>query len=392
MVFKTAWELTLMRLLVFGSKEYPLGTSDDSIKSGGIEKDAQELARHIAPHLDGVVIVTRRFRKTRPYERDGNIEVFRVPWIRGFYFRALSFNLFALLRALLIRDYDAVLSYALFPTMFGWIVSRLRRKKHIAIPTGITHTQPQYIWPVRVALLLLEKVVYRLPDVTVFLSEQNMEQFGKELGFLPKRYYVIPHAVEHKKASKEETMSFRRRSGLGKESVIAFIGRLIAVKGVDVLIDAVAGMKGNFRLVVVGDGPERERLAGEAKRRGLENRIVFTGWLDDVSPVLESADVFVLPSHSEGLPLSLLEAMAAGKACIVTDIGLPVENGRDALVVPPGDAESLRSALGLLLKNKGLRERLGRNARERIKRDFSWSKTIEGYLALLREVQAREMQ
>ncbi len=373
-----------MRILILGSKEYPLGTSDDPIKSGGIEKDVQGLAKHLSERF-GVVVVTRRFRGTRPHERENGIEVFRVPWIRGRLFRAASFNLFAFLKALFIRDYDAVLSYALFSTLFGRVLSCVRRKKHIAIPTGITHVQPQFSGFERKILELLEKTVYRTPDMTVFLSEQNRAEFVRSLGFLPKRHRIIPHAVEYRRPERGEVKGFRKRFGLGNGTVITFIGRFVKVKGADVLVSALEGMKG-IKALFVGDGPERESLMRMVREKGLDDRIVFTGWMKDVSVALAATDVFVLPSYSEGLPLSLLEAMAAGKPCVVTDIGLPVENGKDSLVVKPGDAGGLKEAIRKLVKDRGLRERLGKEARKKVSRSFSWERCVREYERLLRSV------
>ncbi len=99
--------------------------------------------------------------------------------------------------------------------------------------------------------------------------------------------------------------------------------------------------------------------------------MVFAGQVGDVPKLLSQADVFVLPSLSEGLPIAMLEAMAAGVPCVVTDIGLPVEKGKTALVVPPGDFKSLASATNRLLRDEKLAKTLSENALKKIRAEFS---------------------
>jgi glycosyltransferase involved in cell wall biosynthesis len=136
----------------------------------------------------------------------------------------------------------------------------------------------------------------------------------------------------------------------------------------------------------VGDGPEREKLQNMVKEHGLKGKVIFTGWRSDIPAILAASDIFVLPSYSEGLPIALLEAMAAGKACVVTDIGLPVNSGENALVVPAGDPESLARAVETLLIDEKLREKLGRNAREEVKRTYSWEKAVDGYMRIFNQL------
>jgi len=97
-----------MKILILGSKEYPLGTSDDPIKSGGIEVYTQNLVKHLKEKVERIIIVTRRFRGTKIYEMQENIEIHRVPWIRGFYLRNPSFNVCAFLKAMFL-DFNVIL-------------------------------------------------------------------------------------------------------------------------------------------------------------------------------------------------------------------------------------------------------------------------------------------
>jgi glycosyltransferase involved in cell wall biosynthesis len=165
--------------------------------------------------------------------------------------------------------------------------------------------------------------------------------------------------------------------------IITFVGRLIAVKGVDLLIKAVKDIKHKINVLIVGDGPERENLENMIKNLGLNRKVIFAGWRTDIPAILRATDIFVLPSYSEGLPIALLEAMAAGKACVVTDIGLPVKNGENAIVIKPGNVAELKEALEYLIENKELREKLGKNAKNEASK-FSWNKAAKKYYILLK--------
>jgi len=118
--------------------------------------------------------------------------------------------------------------------------------------------------------------------------------------------------------------------------------------------------------LIVGDGPYRGSLEKMAEGYSLKERVIFKG---NVSPeqvvnILREAHIYVLPSYSEGLPQSLLEAMACGLPCIVTDIGLPIRHGDTGLLVSPSDAKAMADAILRLSSAPSLMVTLGRNARE----------------------------
>jgi len=374
-----------MKVLILGSKEYPMGTSDDPIKSGGMEVYTEGFVRYLKREVERIIIVTRRFKNTPPYEKSDNIEVYRVGWIKGPYMRNPSFNLNAFFRALLL-DFDIAISYGPVSSFFGWFLSIIRRKKLVAVPHGVAYLQPQYNRILKKVLFFFERIAYKNADAVVFLSEAEKEQFEKKIGVLPKRFEVIPTGVELPEVSDGCIIKVREDFGLGESVTLVAVGRLIGVKGIDVLIRALEGLEDEFKVLIVGDGPERKRLEDLAETCRVREKIIFTGWRDDIPAILAASDIFILPSYSEGLPIALLEAMAAGKACIVTDIGLPVENGKEALVVEAGNVGELRGAIEDLLKDKELRQRLGEEAKKKVINDFSWEKAIQNYLKLFAEL------
>lgn len=173
------------------------------------------------------------------------------------------------------------------------------------------------------------------------------------------------------RASAEEARALRTQLGIGDdERMLLAIGRLSSEKAhIDLihafrhLLDADAEI--NARLVVVGDGPERGRLEGAARSLGLSERVHFTGQLNDVRAFYAAADVLVLPSHSEGSPYVLLEAMAARLPVVATMVGgVPemVEDEESALLVHARNPQAMAEALSRVLTDAELARKLTLNA------------------------------
>jgi glycosyltransferase involved in cell wall biosynthesis len=167
--------------------------------------------------------------------------------------------------------------------------------------------------------------------------------------------------------------------------VVAAVSSLTAEKGHRYLIEAfaaVARRHEHARLLIVGDGPERAGLARQAELSAAPARIAFLGRREDVREILSITDVYVLPSLIEGLPISLLEAMAMGRACATTDVGdvgRAILDGETGLLVAPGDASALGVALDRLLADEVLRAKLGANARRIVVDRFSAGEMVRQY-------------
>ncbi|EKE43255.1 glycosyl transferase, group 1 family protein [Oceaniovalibus guishaninsula JLT2003] len=176
---------------------------------------------------------------------------------------------------------------------------------------------------------------------------------------------------------------------------LLFVGRLARVKGVAVLLDAFAALRAGHpdaHLTLAGDGPERATLEGYARDLGIADAVTFTGYLgqDAVAGRLAQTDIFVLPSFAEGVPVVLMEAMAAGLPVIGPQVaGVPelVEEGVSGYLVPPGDTDTLTDRIARLLDDPALRARMGQAGRARVARDFdadreaAWlARLVEGSL------------
>jgi glycosyltransferase involved in cell wall biosynthesis len=178
---------------------------------------------------------------------------------------------------------------------------------------------------------------------------------------------------------------------------ILFLGRADAGKGVYELLDAVAALAPAFpgiELVIGGVG-DLAALRRRADQLGIGARLVLPGWIDarEREVELARAQIFCLPSHAEGLPMAMLEAMAAGKAVVASTVGgIPdaIAHGGNGLLVAPRDVPALTEALRALLQDGALRERLGDHARATVQQRFSTEVAVGQLSALYRELSARK--
>ncbi len=171
---------------------------------------------------------------------------------------------------------------------------------------------------------------------------------------------------------------------------LLYTGRLAAAKGLPVLLESLALLKQsqpNVELLIVGDGGDRPSLETQVQRLGLTAQVKFLGYQSQaqVRDWMQITDVFVLPSFAEGVPVSLMEAMAAGVPVVTTRIaGISelVEEGQSGFLVPPGHIEALTQALDKLLGDAPLRQALGETGRRKVEAEFTiqreaaWLKTI----------------
>ena len=172
------------------------------------------------------------------------------------------------------------------------------------------------------------------------------------------------------------------------------VGSFGPSKAIPLLADAfveLARRRSDVRLLLIGDGQDRARVERQVADRGLADRVEFLGYRRDVPAQLARADVFVLPSLNENLPLALLEAMAAGLACVASDVGGISEALADGagLLVPPGDLAALTETMARLASEPDLAPALGRAAAETARRRFTVSRCADAHLALWSELVGR---
>jgi glycosyltransferase involved in cell wall biosynthesis len=200
---------------------------------------------------------------------------------------------------------------------------------------------------------------------------------------------VIRNGIPHRPGDRERT-----RAALGirpDQAVLLGAGSLVERKGFHVLVDALALLRsrgssmGDWKLLVAGEGSFRPVLEERIAASGVGDRIELLGYRLDVPDLQAAADIFVMPSLWEGLPLAVLEGMFAGNPVVATRAsGIPeaVDHGVEGLLVDAGEAGPLADALGRLLSDREFAQRLGARARERALAEFTLARMTDEYEAL----------
>ncbi|UCF67345.1 MAG: GT4 family glycosyltransferase PelF [Acidobacteriota bacterium] len=229
------------------------------------------------------------------------------------------------------------------------------------------------------------RLAVRMIDKIIAVSAETDRTLAVA-GVAPARRTVILNGVDVERYQQREDS--RDACLAARPLVLGTVSRLAAEKGIDRLLRALArldGSKREPRLRVVGEGPERVALEALAHELGLDDRVEFLGFRDDVIELLSQLDLFLLPSLTEGIPLALLEAMASGLPVVATKVGgVPevIEAGLSGVLVPADDVEALAGAISELLEQAERRKALGRAAARRIEAHFSLAAMCTSYRRL----------
>jgi len=261
------------------------------------------------------------------------------------------------------------------------------------VPIVITAHHDTDVWN-RPSHRLMELLTAGMSDRTVACSEAVRRYVLERYGLPEAKVVTLRNAIVVPALVDDPVVRARQRAGFGAapaDLLIGTLGRLEEPKkGLSFFLRAaslVARQRPQARFVLVGGGPARKRLEALAQAAGLTGSTVFAGERRDVAALLPAFDVFVQPSLWEGFGLTLLEAMAAARPVIASRVGgVPeiVRDGRDGLLVPPGDTEALAGAILRVLGDPDLAARLGRAGRERVETSFAIDDLVRDTVALYR--------
>jgi len=246
---------------------------------------------------------------------------------------------------------------------------------------------------------LLRRAIYSLADTVVAVTEELRSYHARQAWVSDSRFRVLPNGVDTSRFSPrpQAKSDIRRQLGMNAAStVVGTVGRMVPIKDYPTLLRASEVLVDRgipVQVVLAGSGPELSKLQQLAAAAGrLAGRVTFLGSVANVEDVLSALDVFVLPSLSEGMSNTLLEAMASGLPVVAASAGgnpEVVEEGCSGLLFPPGDVGSLADCLEKLCREADYRQRLGQSARARVVRDFSLECMISRYRDLYLELACR---
>jgi glycosyltransferase involved in cell wall biosynthesis len=246
-------------------------------------------------------------------------------------------------------------------------------------------------------------VLYRfLPHVVTTTGEAVRQQLIHQNRLNPDAVVSIPTGVDMKRFhSGSLDVALKESLGIqGGQPVVGTISFLRPEKGLDVLINAVSLLQKEFSrmcCLIVGNGQEHQKLLEQIRQKQLDGIVVFAGFREDIPELLNAMDVFALPSFEEGMPQSLLQALAMERAVVASAVGgVPeiVKDGQTGFLVPPRDPVALAEKVGLLFRNPDQGKFFGQAGRRVIKQDYSMEamvvKTEQLYSSLWekRETQA----
>jgi glycosyltransferase involved in cell wall biosynthesis len=276
---------------------------------------------------------------------------------------------------------DVVHTHNPLPLTYGAPAARLAGARCIHTKHGKNPGTP--------AERVLRRAAARLVGAFVAVSETTAEQARAQRDCAPRKLTVIPNGIRLGRYQPDAALRSAVRAELGIPAgawVVGTVGRLDEFKNQALLVRALLPRVGpDYRLVIVGDGPARDDVARAA---GGSPWIALTGRRMDVERLLPAFDVFALPSKSEGLPLVVPEAMAAGLPVVATAVGgLPdvVDDGATGLLVAVEEAP-FAAALGALAADRGRARAMGARAREVALARYSADRMLDDYLALYRAV------
>jgi glycosyltransferase involved in cell wall biosynthesis len=236
----------------------------------------------------------------------------------------------------------------------------------------------------------LEKIVAYACDRIVTVSHYH-RQWALRLRIAgPEKIVAVPNGIGQSRVeSSAAALSVRRAWGCADDDVVLLShGRLAEQKGLAYLLEALAHLRASehrIRLFIAGEGPLEAALKAQAKTMGIGPMVTFLGYCNNIGTLLAAADVVVLPSLWEGLSISLLEAMAAGKPVITTSIGSNLEvtdGGNAALLVPPKDAGALAAAIMKLAEEKDTRYDLAERGRRIYLERYTEDRMMSGYRSI----------
>jgi glycosyltransferase involved in cell wall biosynthesis len=292
---------------------------------------------------------------------------------------------FATLRNLmkLIRQRRVAIlhTHEFFMNTLGLVASRLTGVPVVATVHGKNYYSERF------RRRLAYRLVGRSAGQMVAVSDDVREFLVEQVGIPSNRIRVVRNGVPVNGQSSHERLStLRERLGLDQNArVVGTVGSLYPVKGHKYLIDAavhVVRRCPDVTFLIVGRGRLREELEAQASGLGVAPYIRFLGHRDDVRDLLDVCDAFVLPSLSEGMPLALLEAMAAGVPTVATrvgGVGEVLEDGKSGLLVPPGESHAVAESLVTLLEDRTLATEIGEFAREVVARRYSLEGMVQAY-------------
>ena len=329
--------------------------------TGGIERYVYNLSQYLIAQGHTVDVATANVPESLDTETVEGITIHRYPHLCTLMGNPIITNLSDLKSRL--KDYDVVhihgvYTYAALRTVL-FLGKKHKQKVFLTHHGRVVYPNSPKNILAKIYEQIFVRFILRRVDEAVVLSASDKEQFIS-LGMAEEKISIIPNGIDTKafvRPDNQQLEEFKNRIGV-RNLIILYLAVISERKGIFDLIRAFGNINNNtYTLLVVGDGPDKNRAVELAESLHLSNRIIFTGKLSfsDLICAYSSADVYVLPSYFEGMPTTVMESLVLGCPVIATDIPGITDNFNDvATLVPPGDPVTLAETIEEVLQNKPL--------------------------------------
>ena len=363
---------------------------------GGAEKQALEISRALVSRGVKVTVLTRRIEGAPAEEIMDGVSVLRLPVLGSgaldsFFFMVKSF--FYLLRH--AAEYDVVhVHLASSPAVAAVLAGRLTGRRTVIKlggGKGVDEiTLSMKTWPGRLKLKFFQ---WAGPELLVLNSEVYdwMKSDPAFSGLKLARFKNGVDTGRYSPLSYQEKISAKAAMGFENSTIFLFVGRLSPEKRVREFVEVWAEffaeemLKPKMRLVIVGKGPERESIEKAVRDLEVGGTVTLAGAKDDLRPYYGAADVFVLPSISEGLSNSMLEAMSSGAAIMAGNVGgarEAVEDGVNGFLFDPVSRQAVKACLKKFMADKTIPLKMGEKARETAVKKYSMARVLDELLEI----------
>ena len=232
--------------------------------------------------------------------------------------------------------------------------------------------------------IFLERFAANFQDMLIFVNDEDRVSARKYKILNGKKHITIKNGIDTTRLDIEIDIKYKRKSidVNPNDVLVGFIGRVVQQKAPDIFINSIPIVRKNIhniKFLMVGDGPLIEKSKNLSKKLNIINDIIFLGFRFDIPELLKIIDVYILPSRWEGLPIGLLEAMAAEKPIVATNIKgnrEVIEHKKTGLLIPPDNPYELTNAIIYLIQNKEKALKMAHEARKTVIEKFSIKRMI----------------
>lgn len=352
-----------MKIAVIGQKGIPS-------RAGGVEIHVEEIAARLSNNEENhITVYCRKNYCEKEYKSYRGINIKYIKSINSKHLDAITYTFLATIDAIK-NGHDLIHYHALGPSLLAFI-PKIFRKKVVCTCHGLDWQREKWGKVSKIMLKAGEFIGAKCANEYIVVSNSLVDYYKQKYN---RDVIYIPNGIEEK--NKLEVNNIKKKFGLNKDEYILFLARLVPEKGAHYLIDAFNNINTNKKLVIAGGSSHSDDYVKELKKKASNNKnIIFTDFVKGcmLDELYSNAYCYVLPSEIEGLPISLLEAMAYGQCCLVSDIEQNtdvIENYGEVFVNK--NIESLKEKLEYIIQNPEVVNEYKKNSEEFILKKYNW--------------------